>query len=172
MCLFRRPALVLVFAASACATAPDRPVSADDPANPEAAPAPIPRVATSLDPSPTALEAVPEAPPSPKSEVPPRGRPVPVPDHMGATTESAGVSSARPDAGHGEHGKAPAPKPAPGKATGKATGHEGHGGRAAPELYTCPMHPEVISKTPGTCPKCGMKLVPKKDADAGHGAHP
>jgi len=29
--------------------------------------------------------------------------------------------------------------------------------------YTCPMHPEVISKTPGNCPKCGMKLVPKKD---------
>jgi len=26
--------------------------------------------------------------------------------------------------------------------------------------YTCPMHPEVLSKTPGNCPKCGMKLVP------------
>ena len=25
--------------------------------------------------------------------------------------------------------------------------------------YTCPMHPEVISATPGTCPKCGMMLV-------------
>lgn len=25
-------------------------------------------------------------------------------------------------------------------------------------LYTCPMHPEVTSPTPGTCPKCGMKL--------------
>jgi hypothetical protein len=29
-------------------------------------------------------------------------------------------------------------------------------------LYTCPMHPEVISSTPGKCPKCGMKLVPAK----------
>jgi Cu+-exporting ATPase len=28
--------------------------------------------------------------------------------------------------------------------------------------YTCPMHPEVISDTPGTCPKCGMALVKKK----------
>jgi len=28
--------------------------------------------------------------------------------------------------------------------------------------YTCPMHPEVISDTPGECPKCGMKLVEKK----------
>lgn len=26
--------------------------------------------------------------------------------------------------------------------------------------YTCPMHPEVKSATPGKCPKCGMTLVP------------
>ena len=31
----------------------------------------------------------------------------------------------------------------------------------AATLYVCPMHPEVISNSPGTCPKCGMKLVPK-----------
>jgi FtsP/CotA-like multicopper oxidase with cupredoxin domain len=31
-----------------------------------------------------------------------------------------------------------------------------------PTLYTCVMHPEVISDKPGKCPKCGMKLVPKK----------
>lgn len=30
------------------------------------------------------------------------------------------------------------------------------------QLYTCVMHPEVISDKPGDCPKCGMKLVPKK----------
>lgn len=24
--------------------------------------------------------------------------------------------------------------------------------------YTCPMHPEVIRKEPGTCPECGMEL--------------
>jgi hypothetical protein len=28
-------------------------------------------------------------------------------------------------------------------------------------VYTCPMHPEVQSKQPGTCPKCGMALVKK-----------
>jgi Cu(I)/Ag(I) efflux system membrane fusion protein len=27
--------------------------------------------------------------------------------------------------------------------------------------YTCPMHPEVKSATPGVCPKCGMDLVPR-----------
>ena len=26
--------------------------------------------------------------------------------------------------------------------------------------YTCPMHPDVVSTEPGTCPQCGMKLVP------------
>jgi FtsP/CotA-like multicopper oxidase with cupredoxin domain len=25
--------------------------------------------------------------------------------------------------------------------------------------YVCPMHPEVTASEPGTCPKCGMKLV-------------
>src|SRR5262245_38842865 len=27
-------------------------------------------------------------------------------------------------------------------------------------LYTCPMHPEVIQRGPGNCPKCGMALEP------------
>jgi hypothetical protein len=29
-------------------------------------------------------------------------------------------------------------------------------------VYTCTMHPEVISDKPGKCPKCGMDLVAKK----------
>ena len=36
-----------------------------------------------------------------------------------------------------------------------------YGGEAqAASSYVCPMHPEVASNSPGTCPKCGMKLVP------------
>ena len=31
---------------------------------------------------------------------------------------------------------------------------------AVKQLYTCPMHPDVISDKPGQCPKCGMNLVP------------
>ncbi|MGC8698508.1 MAG: heavy metal-binding domain-containing protein, partial [Halothiobacillus sp.] len=27
--------------------------------------------------------------------------------------------------------------------------------------YTCPMHPQIIEDHPGTCPICGMTLVPK-----------
>ena len=26
--------------------------------------------------------------------------------------------------------------------------------------YACPMHPDVTASEPGTCPRCGMKLVP------------
>jgi FtsP/CotA-like multicopper oxidase with cupredoxin domain len=31
---------------------------------------------------------------------------------------------------------------------------------ATATAYTCPMHPDVIATEPGTCPRCGMKLVP------------
>jgi uncharacterized membrane protein YraQ (UPF0718 family) len=34
----------------------------------------------------------------------------------------------------------------------------------APE-YTCPMHPEVVSGSPGRCPKCGMELVFRESAE-------
>ena len=33
-------------------------------------------------------------------------------------------------------------------------------------MYTCPMHPEVISDKPGSCPKCGMALEPMTPSDA------
>ena len=28
--------------------------------------------------------------------------------------------------------------------------------------YVCPMHPDVIQTKPGSCPKCGMKLIKKE----------
>jgi Cu+-exporting ATPase len=30
--------------------------------------------------------------------------------------------------------------------------------------YTCPMHPEIVRNGPGSCPKCGMALVPMAGA--------
>ena len=46
-------------------------------------------------------------------------------------------------------------------------GHSHHGaaagaGAAGATAYTCPHHPEVVSSGPGTCPKCKMKLAPRK----------
>ncbi|MBF0619399.1 MAG: hypothetical protein HQL19_04465 [Candidatus Omnitrophica bacterium] len=34
-------------------------------------------------------------------------------------------------------------------------------------IYTCPMHPEVVSDVPGKCPKCGMDLEAKQVPDYG-----
>lgn len=34
-----------------------------------------------------------------------------------------------------------------------------HAEEAAAVKYTCPMHPQIISDTPGKCPICGMDLV-------------
>ena len=37
---------------------------------------------------------------------------------------------------------------------------DGHGrARGGPSSTPAPMHPEVVSAEPGTCPKCGMKLL-------------
>jgi Heavy metal binding domain len=35
-----------------------------------------------------------------------------------------------------------------------------------PVVYTCPMHPEIVSDAPGKCPKCGMALSPRPKAES------
>jgi P-type Cu2+ transporter len=40
-------------------------------------------------------------------------------------------------------------------------------------MYTCPMHPEIVKNEPGSCPKCGMTLVPveAKEKEHSHSHH-
>jgi len=73
----------------------------------------------------------------------------------------------------------PMPAPAPGQKTApenkgqempgmkmdtgkKADAPSGKAGAKGKTIYTCEMHPEIQSDKPGNCPKCGMKLTPKK----------
>src|SRR5438309_4863653 len=46
-----------------------------------------------------------------------------------------------------------------------------HHMKADPAVYTCPVHPEIRSASPGTCPKCGMKLVPVAMTEGGMDHH-
>src|SRR6516162_6637220 len=42
---------------------------------------------------------------------------------------------------------------------------------AAPGTWTCPMHPEIVTDRPGTCPICGMALE-RREVTATEEANP
>ncbi len=72
----------------------------------------------------------------------------------------------------------PPPKAAPAAHADHAHSHDGghaHGEQPRPDAgaaaYTCPMHPEVVSREPTSCPKCGMRLLPAEPKHS-HGGHP
>jgi hypothetical protein len=76
-----------------------------------------------------------------------------------ATCAIAQVDATDPNRSHGEHQHTPSLAPANSGATDDTEQEQEHERK---QKYTCPMHPEVITDHPGNCPKCGMKLVPKK----------
>ena len=92
----------------------------------------------------------------PLTEQAPKATDAPDHAHTGPTREQPadGPSEHEKSAGHG----------APGRAPGHSNGHSEHGEARQPTVYACPMHPEVRQDRPGSCPKCGMKLVPEKGA--------
>lgn len=40
--------------------------------------------------------------------------------------------------------------------------HSQHATETVQQVYTCPMHPDIIRDKPGNCPICGMQLVKKE----------
>ena len=66
---------------------------------------------------------------------------------------SCGVHAAHPD--RALTGRPPSHDPAVPVGPARA------GVGAGPTVWTCPMHPEVVSDRPGDCPKCGMHLEPR-----------
>jgi len=64
--------------------------------------------------------------------------------------EPARYLASAPGAAHGHHGAhaPPAPAPPPGVDLSQLE-------------HTCPMHPEIVQRGPGSCPICGMALEPK-----------
>lgn len=80
---------------------------------------------------------------------------------------------------HQEHLKSPAPEP---RHHGQNSPPAQHGSEprideeASPDpvnvapatpdaeiVFACPMHPEVLQKTPGYCPRCGMTLIKRQE---------
>jgi len=48
----------------------------------------------------------------------------------------------------------------------ESTQQHQHATASQGEVYTCPMHPQIIRDKPGNCPICGMKLVKKESSNA------
>lgn len=131
-------ATLLVFSSAAC-TKTELDVSANHPANPNAPTAPLPETGASVTP-------------------PTEGATDAAHSHTGHSHQAptpAPMGSGHDHQGHGQS----SPSSAPPHAEEKAQPSEGQA-----EVYTCPMHPEIIRNAPGNCPICGMKLVPKKAA--------
>lgn len=91
----------------------------------------------------------PASPQAPAAAVPGPSQPL-APDRFDRSPSERleGEETMAPSGGHphGHHGEPASPTATPGTS-----------------MYTCPMHPEVIELNPGSCPKCGMTLVPKRE---------
>ena len=135
---------LLVLALSGCTSGPSAPpITSDHPASPEAAEVPLGLPSQTL--ATTNASAIPES--------------------------NASVPQMQMDSGHDMSGmqhemsNMPMPTTEPGAAAALSAPREAAASQPATTqavVYTCVMHPEIISDKPGKCPKCGMTLVEKK----------
>jgi hypothetical protein len=155
----------------ACASAPPTRPAALDPANPNAP--------ESAPPSTSPIAAGP-VPAEPAAHAPTAAEPPAAQQHDHGAEPAVGAKKPQPEPPaapstgheHGSQGAAPSNESAghaghqhgTSKGAAKPSEHlhgTGERGAGAADVYTCPMHPEVVSPTAGRCSKCGMNLVPK-----------
>lgn len=140
--MFRILATVVAAALAGCAAQPDFIPPANDPASPQAPESPVASTAPRL--------SLDELAPAAAS-----GSLFPNPDRAMRPMDMRGMDMKdmdMPGMAGMDHGSAPA-------TTLPATQPPG-----SLALYTCKMHPQVVSDHPSTCPICGMTLVPKEGA--------
>jgi hypothetical protein len=130
------------------------PLAANDPANPHAPEAPPPERSQTL----ATLEAAPPATMAVPSQqlMPDMHRNMPGMSHdMGRDMgDMKGMQHQAPATMPGDNAALSAPRWTP--TTVPATRPS-----SAPTVYTCRMHPQVLSNVPGKCPICAMTLIPK-----------
>lgn len=157
-----RPAYAAALALSllaGCSTSDMSPVTSDHPASSRASEAPL------LPPS-TTLSLTETAPVAPVATHVPAGA------HSGHDSHAGDRAADNPPKAEGGGMGDPAHSHHAGQ-DGAAT-HQAQPPAtqpAAPAIYTCPMHREIVFDKPGKCPKCFMKLIKKNPPDAGHGDH-
>jgi hypothetical protein len=158
-----KPILVVLLSASACVST-ELSSTAHDPANPQAQSPPLPGASSALRPGfePFAAYGI-------------KGSGDVAGHEHGSQSERGGHSEhgSQSDGGgqslhddHSDHG-ATQVRGAHGatRASGDGGAGEDAGLRPKPQssiVYVCPMHPEVRRSAPGRCPKCGMKLEPRR----------
>ena len=132
-----------------CAARPYvKPPSAEDPANPHSPESPMTSLAPppAFEPPPTSASDTGSNPPSHDQGMPGMDmKGMPGMSH-GQTPPTTQSGQAAPDMARMHHQSHPASTTQP---------------AATQALYTCTMHPRVVSDHPGNCPICGMKLVKK-----------
>lgn len=151
--------VVAVLLLGGCADTPAPPLPPNHPANPAAAEAPLPSPSQTLAIDETALPNTGTNPAALKPEMGGMSHNMGGMQHdmknmqhdhdMGGMKDMPGMKHIAPPTQPGENAALSAPRWTP--TTVPAT--------TAASVYTCKMHPEVISNAPGNCPKCGMKLV-------------